>query len=1190
MKSKREAIEYFVDASGEVVTTIIKSPIIPEQEYRESKIGDIVFASSVKEIGSKAFYKCLGIQNVDFNKGLRVIDDYAFFLCENLTNADLPSTLVRIGDYAFYNCKLQEINIGGKVKSIGKEAFAENHMLTKVYINKGVEKIDKEAFRGCYNLSDIYIPSSVKTIRAGAFENTDIKEINLPKITEIEHDLFKKSKLQKIIIPDGVVEIGSGAFEESKLSLIEMPYELIKIGDGAFARCANLQEIDIPEAVSHIGRGAFVGCRGLEYVKLPVSLKEVSANLFQECKRLEHITLPNSIRKIGNSAFENTGLREVVVPYRVQEIGDSAFSKCEYLERVRLPEGLESIGAYAFEDCENLQGIALPDTITKIGAYAFKNCDEIRLITIPDGVEVLSSSLFSFCESLIDVALPKNLIKIDESAFSGCSKLEEINIPEKVKFIEKDAFEGCSSLKNVIIPDSVEYIGEEAFKDCKKLESIVLPKGLVGLSREVFDGCIKLKKVSLPNTLTTIGFESFKNTGLEWIELDDNITFIDAGAFENSCQLVDVKLPKNLTTINETTFSGCILLANINIPDGVKIINDEAFMNCMSLSDVVFPKDLDFIGKRAFKGCENLKEVKLPNGAKVVSEEAFMGCSKLEKVELPDSVEYVGFDAFNGCSSLKEITFNSGLLQECLFNIGENIEVVKINENCRCNLKNLYPFEYITKIGNYFRLTVDPINESSESILDINEKLSLGVLMSCWDNRDKLFRELRSKNAENIIELYNYLYKEFAYRENTNQKFKEFFDNKQLKFFNQLCMNYPKFNNASFYKLFYNLGGFLKPFVETRKNSSGQEIKKTMDYGQIVAELFKDKLLPNDFFRENIEFICNKMVLEGFKKDFTRFMIDRKNIEDMITEESLKYGFIADCYNFIENIQRTNTSNKGRQRTLQPTMQKFKDYFREVKYKGITEETEHIADVIAPFYPAQSAFDLAVEIDNERKEKNVPDRILKVHLREKMMLNNIEKYSEKIKNLYADSLKTLINVAENNFTFDWLDKNDPENFLLGKVTSSCAHLEGAGLGIMRASIIHPDVQNLVIRNKKGEIVAKATLFINRKQGYGLVNTFEVENIFTNKEKLAIYRKFKLAIGAFAERYNKENKDNPIKIINVGMSMNKLEDEVKANDKEATRILTQINYQDYGNNHYNYNGDSNSGQYTVWEKDDEEHNL
>ena len=53
---------------------------------------------------------------------------------------------------------------------------------------------------------------------------------------------------------------------------------------------------------------------------------------------------------------------------------------------------------------------------------------------------------------------------------------------------------------------------------------------------------------------------------------------------------------------------------------------------------------------------------------------------------------------------------------------------------------------------------------------------------------------------------------------------------------------------------------------------------------------------------------------------------------------------------------------------------------------------------------------------------------------------------------------------------------------------------------MRASIIHPDVQNLVIKTKNDEIVAKATLYVNREQGYGVVNTIEANVNLTEEEK------------------------------------------------------------------------------------------
>jgi len=148
---------------------------------------------------------------------------------------------------------------------------------------------------------------------------------------------------------------------------------------------------------------------------------------------------------------------------------------------------------------------------------------------------------------------------------------------------------------------------------------------------------------------------------------------------------------------------------------------------------------------------------------------------------------------------------------------------------------------------------------------------------------------------------------------------------------------------------------------------------------------------------------------------------------------------------------------------------------------------------------------------------------------------------------------------------------------LGKYCSCCSHLEGAGDSITKASILHPDCQNLVIINDKGVIIAKSTLYINRKQGYGVFNTIEInDDVRVVEKKEYIYEKFMQAVNDFAERYNQINSDIPLKYITVGVRMNKLGDLIRKN-KEKIRCFRGVDFREYGS----YEGDWHEGQYTVW---------
>ena len=325
------------------------------------------------------------------------------------------------------------------------------------------------------------------------------------------------------------------------------------------------------------------------------------------------------------------------------------------------------------------------------------------------------------------------------------------------------------------------------------------------------------------------------------------------------------------------------------------------------------------------------------------------------------------------------------------------------------------------------------------------------------------------------------------------------------------------------------------------------------------------------------------MKSDGFKPEFTDYFM--QNFDDLISFEELIPGFSAWSYNEFEKVQRTNTSNRGSQRQLKPTLETFFNYFTNREFIGVTEENQQIANAISMFFKEQEAFDLAIQIDEERKEKNVSNNILGVHLVENPF-EEIDKIETQTKQLQMDFLKNMVKTADNEFTFDWLEKNDPYNFILGKLCTCCSHVQGGGYSIMHASIIDPNVQNLVIRNSNGEIVAKSTLYINPHERYGVFNNVEINNDYLGDNTISkIYEKFMLGAKRFAEEYNKKFPHKALRQINVGMNLNDLTLELKEHNEKSKYLFKAIDYSKYGKTNGMYNGDSDEEQYIVWKNDE-----
>jgi hypothetical protein len=143
---------------------------------------------------------------------------------------------------------------------------------------------------------------------------------------------------------------------------------------------------------------------------------------------------------------------------------------------------------------------------------------------------------------------------------------------------------------------------------------------------------------------------------------------------------------------------------------------------------------------------------------------------------------------------------------------------------------------------------------------------------------------------------------------------------------------------------------------------------------------------------------------------------------------------------------------------------------------------------------------------------------------------------------------------------------------------------------MRASIIHPNIQNLVIRNNNGEIIAKSTLFINPEKGYGVFNNVEIYENTPKYQLPYIYEKYILGVKKFAEQYNLENPEKPLKILTVGMHLNDLSNEITKYNDESSILYPAINYSKYNLSGDGHIGDSARHQYKLWENSKEQKNI
>lgn len=119
------------------------------------------------------------------------------------------------------------------------------------------------------------------------------------------------------------------------------------------------------------------------------------------------------------------------------------------------------------------------------------------------------------------------------------------------------------------------------------------------------------------------------------ITFDDDLTYLDDGAFQVA-----------------------LTLKTVTLPDGLETIGSNAFKEARALTDVHLGSSLATISPYAFAQCESLTSINLPEGLETIGGAAFGLCSSLQSVTLPSSLQSIGvagvqvINPFYGCRSL----------------------------------------------------------------------------------------------------------------------------------------------------------------------------------------------------------------------------------------------------------------------------------------------------------------------------------------------------------------------------------------------------------------------------------------------------------------------------------------------------------------------------------------------------------
>lgn len=651
---------------------------------------------------------------------------------------------------------------------------------------------------------------------------------------------------------------------------------------------------------------------------------------------------------------------------------------------------------------------------------------------------------------------------------------------------------------------------------------------------------------------------------------------------------------KDVTEISEMAFSDCESLVNIEIPEGVVKINVNAFSGCKNLTSVTIPEGITKISKLAFSDCTSLTTVKIPSSVSKICEFAFSGCEKLCNINIPQSVTEIEQYAFSLCYNIKNVTIPSGITK-----IGENAFV----DDFTCFYKSSSGELIISKE----ELSKEEITAKNiEKVIDVSKITNIDspFFMDIKNNTEMLEPFFKQLSKFNISIPYEFIKKLKYWGSYSN-----FVNEPSLKGFTRVNKKLPvdiaKNDSIVLFSFAYNIGCFSKnPKLNQRANE------------WLFDRISKDKHGNVDININSIHSVLGTWFPEGENEEFSNFLFGKNNEKNSTNFSEIKlepvWGlFLEKIYKEFKNSatyldhgryrnedngklmfktlkQTTNMYGEKFSKTkdIVPTVELFKQRFVDNKFYNIVTEQDKAIAAEFVSWPGmfQEHFDEAKSIMKEFNDNKIPNNIVGKHLKD--ITNDIENYKTQTQSLATQGIASARNTLDcldekikKEFTYDWLEKNDPANFCLGLYCDCCANLDGLGYGIMHSNFVRDDIQNLAIRNKNEVIIAKATLYVNKKEGYGVFNTVEVTNQTINKEE--IYSAFMEGVDAFAEEYNKQNPTNPLKKINVGTYVNGLYKQIEMGCKPS-EILQGIDFGKYGVRNQVYPGSWKGGQSTVWE--------
>lgn len=681
-------------------------------------------------------------------------------------------------------------------------------------------------------------------------------------------------------------------------------------------------------------------------------------------------------------------------------------------DAIVLPEGIKTISGEAFDSC-SFSSIKFPDSLESIPDWLFSNKQEIKSVEFGNGLKSIGTNSF-YGTSITSIKLPDSLEHIANSAFAGCEKLKQVEFGKNLKTMGKWAF-NRSGLESVELPDSLEVIDENTFSYCKSL-----------------------KHVEFGKNLKEIKTEAFQTSGVE-----------------------NLKFPNSLRVIDKYAFSYCSGLKNVELNEGVTQIWDRAFYMC-NISKLFLPKSLD-VNKMAFDS-NSIRSILFRSREQM---NAFK-LNFIEEIVVGGDIKTVSLDMFNNFkySYLKSLVLEDGVEKLGNWALGtirlNNLVLPKnikeLNISAFVNQKNIPKLE----VPIYGTLTFDEMPVIIDNIsFKITDSSKINFMLD--ESMDFVNSQFNVEQKQKFV---NWMMKQCScsfYHDgarNVHKAFDKLF-NKEVKFVPSMDVlnNLP----AEVFDRFYTNGndirwGKLVKAFELDKVDIRDErdcIRDILALYCCLGGFSADEGVSNKAF----QFLTKKMIpclkvftyspateihrmYGGVKIEnehnpmFAGFVMKFFNNNPyFLSRDEVDYFSIV--HNNFKNIQAMYPymGITGNERNSLFTPEFLMDNCLFAKYKNVEPEDMQFAEIIGRYGFSQHAFD---------------------------EMKKVYHYAQKNKENFI--IKADKDNSEDPVRYNFLKKDDPTGFVIGKITNCCQFYGGAGESCVLDGYVNPNAGFLVFES------------------------------------------------------------------------------------------------------------------------------